>query len=144
MTTELPEGAAEAVTCPKCGGSVELPADLCPHCRRHLYIKCDECEATNFRGRDQCRECGARLKHTMREVRPRIHRHLWPIRWSFDRRRKWLLPVQIVLFVASVSLASYATIKIVEYRRHRPTPEPPEVYVLEDGKLTPLEDVMKR
>lgn len=132
------------VACPKCGEVVQLPADLCPHCHKHLYVKCGECHAPNFRGMRQCRECGAVLKHAVHEARPRIDRQLWPIRWSFDRRRRWLVPVQLALFIASVSLASYAAIKIAEYRRPRPSSEPPEVYVLEDGRLRPIESVTQR
>jgi hypothetical protein len=109
-----------------------------------LYVKCEECHAVNFRAREQCRECGARLKHAIPSAGPRIHRHVWPACWSADRRRRWLVPVQVALFVATVTLASYATIKVVEYRQRPPRLEPPEVCLLDNGKLTRSEDAWKR
>jgi hypothetical protein len=106
-------------------------------------VQCGECRAVNFRGDERCQECGAALKWVVRGTGPRVDRQLWPLRWSFDRRRRWLIPVQMGLFIASVGLATYAAITIAEYRRPRPNTDPPKVFVLEDGKLKPIEEVVK-
>lgn len=140
MTTEVPEPVADQLlACPKCGETARLPVDTCPRCRRHLYLKCGECQTVNLRRLEQCHACGARLKHTLRNAGPHVERHVWPVRWSFNRRRKWLLPVQIALFMASVSMASFTAITIVESLGRRAEPPPPEVYVVENGKLQPVQ-----
>jgi len=68
---------------------------------------------------------------------------VWPLAWHVDRQRKWLLPTQVALFFGCVALTTLAVILIVEYRRPNRPPEPPEVYVLENGKYRPIEEVFK-
>lgn len=121
-----------------------LPTNVCPHCRKHLYLLCPACERPNFRANVVCDDCGATLRVGGRPCPPPIHRHVWPLDWHVDRERKWLLPAQVGLFICSVTLTALLVILIVEYRRPNRPPEPPEVYVLENGKLKPLEEVLKQ
>jgi hypothetical protein len=134
---------AGQVECPKCGATVVLPANTCPACHKHLYLLCPECDQPNFRANVLCDYCGATLRLGGRSGAPPIHRHVWPLNWHVDRQRRWLLPTQVALFISCVALTTLVVIKIVEYRRPNQPPEAPAVYVLENGKLRPLEEVLK-
>lgn len=124
----------------KCGKPNPATELICLACGRHLYVACHHCGELNYRANERCVECRTQLRPLRRRApEPRVYQFVWPVRWSIQAPRWWVIPAQIVAFVASV-LVTVAAVKIlVEWPGWRPKPpSEPEVLVLENGRLRPL------
>lgn len=91
--------------CPQCGYPNPSGSDRCSHCQKHLYILCSECDHVNFRGHSHCEKCQSPLRHSHSMPPPSHHLH-WPFCWRMDASRKWLVPLQLLIFVSAVGLTS--------------------------------------
>ena len=142
MTAQLDqafgEAAGETLVCPKCGHTNSAGEECCQHCDKHLYVYCRTCGFYNFRGNVRCEQCRTVLRDSSL-ADPPVHLFLWPIRWRSEPPRKWLVPVQLLLFVAMVALAFLGIVKLAEYKLPQreivvPQPDAKEVYILNEGR----------
>ena len=110
------------VVCTKCGHHNSGDAPMCRNCQRHLVIFCGHCGHPNYRGSVRCVECRTQL-HTPA-----------PRRWKSAQARKWIKPLEVVLFVVAVCLTARGVYKLANLDLPKREPAPPQVYILKpDG-----------
>jgi hypothetical protein len=104
MRTDAHNGICQgesSLLCPQCGYINRDRVDRCIRCQKHLFIKCSGCGQVNFRGNVRCDECRYPLRHT-HQAAPFSHHLYWPFCWRFNPYRKWVVPVQILVFAVAV------------------------------------------
>ncbi|MBI4660711.1 MAG: hypothetical protein HY735_17885 [Verrucomicrobia bacterium] len=115
------EPLSESV-CPKCGHHNAGTAETCEVCHRHLLIFCGHCGHPNYRGADRCVECRTQL-----HIRGRP-------RWQAAKARKWIQPMELLLFLVAVLLTAGGVVKLANWDLPKREAPPPQVYVLKpDG-----------
>lgn len=129
------ESEGTQLVCPKCGWMNVLTAEVCEQCERHLFVGCHHCGHLNFRGNLRCVACRTQLRYRTERKEPRLDLLVWPAKWRVSRSRKWLLPVEVAVFVVAVLLTAFMAIKLAEWLSPRPAPGPPPVYVVKNGRL---------
>lgn len=148
-TTSHPEqppntaiGQEPKVTCSRC--QTESPADTleCPTCGRHLSVYCGACGELNPRAAVRCKACMHQLRvRRHRRHAPALQRLVWPRRWDWSHRPRWVLPAQILASLLAIFLGVQAILLLharFAVPRGPGTEELAELYVMPDGKIVEL------
>ena len=110
------------IVCTKCNHRNPGDALTCEICERRLLVFCGHCGHPNYRGTCRCVECRTQLHIPGRG------------RWKEARSRKWIKPVEVVLFVLAVSLTALGAFKLANLDLPKREPAPTPIYVLKpDG-----------
>ena len=149
MATASPQeppctGPAEGLklTCPRCETVAPVGTVECPVCGRHFLVCCRACGHLNPRAAVRCEACAHQLRVRRHSHQtPAIHRLVWPRRWDWRHRPRWVLPAQLLVTLLAVFLGVQAILFLhARYAlAHAPNvADEAELYVMPDGKIVEL------
>ncbi|MCZ7639676.1 MAG: hypothetical protein M5U12_28685 [Verrucomicrobia bacterium] len=138
-TVQEPELAVTpTVACPRCHTASPVGTLECPTCGRHFYVCCRTCGHLNLRTAVRCEACGGqlRVRRRSRHSAP-VHQMVWPARWEWDHQRRWLLPLQVAVFIFGVGFGTFGIMALWSWISpwlSEPEPPPP-AYLRPSGEL---------
>lgn len=142
-------GKLAFITCPRCQTECPNGVEQCTTCGRHFVVYCGACGHRNPREAVRCEACLHQLRVRRRHGNsPPLHRLVWPLKWDWRHKPRWVLPAQIGAFVLTVFLGVQALLLLhAKLAMPQTPPEEPDqlLRVLPDGPLVelPSEDFVR-